>query len=115
MMNAFNFDTKPFDTQQFDTLLFGPARAYAAMTVDYAEKLTNAQLEAAKAYTDSGLAQVRTLLNVKDAEGLRAYMEDQQKVAKDLAERLKGDAEKVASLQQDFVQQSQKLTEENVK
>lgn len=115
MMNAFNFDSKQFDTQQFDALFFGPARAYASLAVDYTEKLAHAQLDATKAYTDTGLAQLRTLMAVKDAEGLKSYMEGQQKVAKDLAERLKGDAEKVVALQQDFVQQSQKLTEENVK
>lgn len=115
MLNAFNFDTKAFDTKQFESLFFAPARAYANLAVDYSEKLAHAQLDATKAYTDTGLAQLRTLLSVKDAEGLRSYMEGQQKVAKDLAERLKGDAEKVVSLQQDFVQQSQKLTEENVK
>ncbi|MFG6158331.1 phasin family protein [Halomonas sp. 1390] len=109
-----NFDTKQF-TEQFESMFFGPARAYAALSVDYTEKLVNAQLDAGKAYTDTGLAQLRSLMNVKDAEGLKSYMEGQQKVAKDLTERLKGDAEKVVSLQQDFVQQSQKLTEENVK
>jgi hypothetical protein len=61
------------------------------------------------------MAQARTLMDVKDAEGLRSYMESQQKVAKELAERVKGDADKVVALQQDFMQQSQKLTEENVK
>lgn len=109
-----NFDTKQL-TEQFESMFFGPARAYASLSVDYTEKLVNAQLDAGKAYADTGLAQLRSLMNVKDAEGLRAYMEGQQKVAKDLTERLKGDAEKVASLQQDFVQKSQKLTEENVK
>ncbi|MEQ6917276.1 phasin family protein [Halomonas aquatica] len=109
-----NFDTKQF-TDQFESMLLGPARAYAALSVDYSEKLVNAQLDASKAYTDTGMAQLRSLMNVKDAEGLKSYMEGQQKVAKDLTERLKGDAEKVVSLQQDFVQQSQKLTEENVK
>lgn len=109
-----NFDTKQF-TEQFESMFFGPARAYASLSVDYTEKLVNAQLDAGKAYTDTGLAQLRSLMNVKDAEGLRTYMEGQQKVAKDLTERLKGDAEKVVSLQQDFVQKSQKLTEENVK
>jgi len=54
-------------------------------------------------------------MDVKDAEGLRSYMEGQQKVAKDLAERAKGDADKVVSLQQDFIQKSQKITEDNVK
>lgn len=109
-----NFDTKQF-TEQFESMFFGPARAYAALSVDYTEKLVNAQLDAGKAYTDTGLAQLRSLMNVKDAEGLKSYMEGQQKVAKDLTERFKGDAEKVVSLQQDFVQQSQKLTEESVK
>lgn len=109
-----NFDTKQL-TEQFESMFVGPARAYAALSMDYSEKLANAQLDASKAYTDTGMAQLRNLLNVKDAEGLRSYMEGQQKVAKDLTDRLKGDAEKVVSLQQDFMQQSQKLTEDNVK
>ncbi|PMR72663.1 phasin family protein [Billgrantia endophytica] len=115
MTNTFSFDPKQFDTKQFEAMFFGPARAYAALSVDYTEKLVNAQLDATKAYTETGLAQIRDLMNVKDAEGLRTYMEGQQQVAKDLTERLKGDAEKVVSLQQDFVQKSQKLAESNVK
>ncbi|SDJ62464.1 phasin family protein [Billgrantia gudaonensis] len=109
-----HFNTQQF-TQQFETLFFGPARAYAALGIDYTEKLTNAQFEAGKSYADTCLAQVRDFLDVKDAEGLRSYLEGQQKVAKELTERLKGDAEKVVALQQDFVQQSQKLTETSVK
>ncbi|RCV87952.1 phasin family protein [Vreelandella rituensis] len=114
-MNNFNFDPKQFDTKQIESMMFGPARAYAALSVDFTEKLVNAQLDASKAYADNGLAQLRSLMNVKDAEGLRSYMEGQQQAAQDLAERLKKDAEKVVSLQQEFVQQGQKLTEENVK
>ncbi|WP_081139009.1 MULTISPECIES: phasin family protein [unclassified Halomonas] len=102
-------------TQQFDNLFMAPARAYMTLSIDYSEKLLNAQLDANKAYVDTGIAQVRQLLSVKDADGLRSYMESQQKVAKDLAERVKGDADKVVSLQQDFLQKSQKLTEDNVK
>lgn len=108
------FDTKQI-TDQFESMFFAPARAYAELSVDYTEKLLNAQLDAGKAYTDTGLAQLRSLMEVKDAEGLKSYMEGQQQVAKDLTERLKGDADKVVALQQDFVKDSQKLTEENVK
>jgi len=108
------FDTKQI-TDQFESMFFAPARAYAELSVDYTEKLFNAQLDAGKAYTDTGLAQLRSLMEVKDAEGLKNYMEGQQQVAKDLTERLKGDADKVVALQQDFVKDSQKLTEENVK
>jgi phasin family protein len=113
-MSNFNFDPKQFDTKQFEAMMFGPARAYAALSVDFTEKLVHAQLEAAKAYTDTGMEQLRNLMEVKDAEGLKTYMEGQQKVAQELTERLKSDTEKVVALQQDFVQDSQKLTEENV-
>ncbi|MBN8414294.1 phasin family protein [Halomonas denitrificans] len=110
------FDAKAlFNNEQVETLFFGPARAYANLTVDFAEKLASAQLDAAKAYAETGLAQARAFTSVKDAEGLRSYMEGQQKVAKDLTERMKGDAEKVVALQQDFVSKSQKLAEDNVK
>ncbi len=109
-----NVDTKQF-TDQLDSMFFSPARAYAALSVDYTEKLLNTQLEAGKAYTDASLALLRSLVNVKDAEGLRAYTQGQQQVAKYLTECLKGDAEKVVALQQDFVQQSRKLTESNAK
>ena len=104
-----------FDTTQIESMFVGPARAFAALSVDYTEKLINAQLEATKAYADVNLAQLRSLVDVKDAEGMKSYLEGQQKVAKDLSERMKGDAEKVVALQQDFVQESQKLTESNVK
>ncbi|WP_346798494.1 phasin family protein [Halomonas sp. Bachu 37] len=102
-------------TQQFDNLFMAPLRAYATLSADFTEKMINAQLDAGKAYSDTGLAQVREFFSIKDAEGLRSYMESQQKVAKSLTERVKGDADKVVSLQQDFIQKSQKLTEDNVK
>ncbi|UYG05906.1 phasin family protein [Halomonas sp. LR3S48] len=109
-MKTFSFDTKPFEA-----MLLGPARAYAALSIDYTEKLLSAQLDTAKAYADTGLAQARGLLDVRDADGLRSYFEGQQQVAKDMTERLKGDAEKVVSLNQDFLQQSQKLAESSLK
>ncbi|MCE8010897.1 phasin family protein [Billgrantia desiderata] len=109
MMKSFSFDTKPFEA-----MLLGPARAYAALSIDYSEKLVGAQLEAVKAYTDTSLAQARKLLEVRDADGLRSYLEDQQQFAKNVTERLKGDAEKAVSLHQDFFQQSQKLAESSL-
>ncbi|GGX87776.1 hypothetical protein GCM10007160_13940 [Litchfieldella qijiaojingensis] len=102
-------------TEQFESLFFAPARTYATLTLDYTEKLMAAQFEAAKAYSDVGLSQARAALDIKDAEGLRSYVEGQQKVAQDISERLKDDAEKVAALNQEFVQKSQKLAEDNLK
>ena len=111
-MSSTNFDQV---TQQFESMFFGPARAYAAMSLDYSEKLMAAQFDAAKAYSDLGISQARAALNVKDAEGLRTYVEGQQKVAKDVGERVKADAEKVVAMNQEVAQQAQKLTEETVK
>tara|TARA_R110001583_G_scaffold86603_5_gene226243 strand:- start:16879 stop:17259 length:381 start_codon:yes stop_codon:yes gene_type:complete len=102
-------------TQQFDNMFMAPVRAYMALSIDYSEKMINAQMDASKAYVDTGIAQMRQMMEVKDSEGLRSYMEGQQKVAKELAERVKGDTDKVVSLQQDFIQKSQKITEDNVK
>ncbi|MBZ9538774.1 phasin family protein [Modicisalibacter tunisiensis] len=101
--------------KQFETLYTGPARAYASMAMDYAEQLVNTQMGFAKAYVDASFAQTRAMLDVRDADGFRNYVEEQQKVVKDLGERLKGDAEKVVALNQDFAKQSQQLVEENLK
>lgn len=111
MRNA-NYDQA---TQQFENMFFGPARAYAALSVDYTEKLFTTQFEFAKAYADATLSQTRAMLDVKDAESLRSYVEDQQQVVKDLSERFKGDADKVVAMNQEFAQKSQQLVESNVK
>lgn len=104
-----------FDTAQIDSMFFAPARAFAALSADYTEKLVNTQLEATKAYADTNLSQLRGLMEVKDAEGLKSYMESQQKIANEMTERMKQDAEKLVALQQEFAAESQKLTESSVK
>ncbi|MBE0463782.1 MAG: phasin family protein [Halomonadaceae bacterium] len=111
-MNTFNTNEM---NQQFDNFFMAPARAYAALTLDYAEKMLNAQVNASQAYAETGIAQLRQLTSVKDPEGLRSYMEGQQQVVKQLAEQAKGDTDKVVALHQDYFQKSQKLTEDNVK
>ncbi|MEQ6917714.1 phasin family protein [Halomonas aquatica] len=115
MTNVFNFDTKQFDTAQVESMFIAPARAFAALSVDFTEKMVNAQLEATKSYADTNMAQLRKLVEVKDVEGLKSYLEGQQEVTKELTERLKADAEKAVALQQEFAQESQKLTEASVK
>jgi hypothetical protein len=62
-------------TQQFDNMFMAPARAYMALSIDYSEKMINAQMDASKAYVDTGIAQMRQMMDVKDAASLRSYME----------------------------------------
>ncbi|MFW6346879.1 MAG: phasin family protein [Halomonas sp.] len=102
-------------TEQFEGLFVEPARAYGSLTLEYTEKLLGAQLDAARRYTDLGLAQLRAWIDVRDADGLKQLMDGQQKAAQDLGERMKSDAEVVNALGQDFLQKSQKLVEESMK
>ncbi|MCC5858559.1 MAG: phasin family protein [Ectothiorhodospiraceae bacterium] len=99
--------------QQFDSVFAGPARTYANLVLGHFEQLANVQLEAARAYIDTSVAQARIALEMKDPSDVRAYLENQQKVAKELGERTKGAAEKVVSLNQNFVQEVQKVAGES--
>ena len=101
--------------EQTEKMFMGPTRDYAKLAMDYAEKMIDAQMEAAKTYTDIGMKQARAALEIKDTEALKAYAEEQQKVAKEMSERVKGDAEKVVAMNQDFVNEARKLVESNVK
>ncbi|MFV8836537.1 phasin family protein [Aquisalimonas sp. APHAB1-3] len=99
--------------QQFDSTFAAPARTYASMMLDHVEQLANLQFEATKAFAETGVKQARAALEVKDPSDVRAYIESQQNVAKELGERMKGDAEKVVSLNQAFAENAQKVTQES--
>ncbi|MEX0450841.1 phasin family protein [Spiribacter sp. 218] len=101
--------------EQAEQLVMGPSRSYAKLAVDYAEKMVNAQMEAAKTYTDIGMRQARAALDIKDAEALKAYADEQQAVAKDVSERVKSDAEQVVGMNQQFADEARKLVESSVK
>ena len=102
-------------TQQFESILVAPMRAYAAKTLDYYDQMLSAQVDAARAYSDFSVAQMRTWLDVKDTDSMKKAAESQQKAATDLMERFKGDAEKMSALSQSFFQDSQKLAEDSLK
>ncbi|MCB8887999.1 phasin family protein [Vreelandella malpeensis] len=99
--------------QQFESVFVSPMRSYTLAALDYYERLLSAQIDAARAYSDMSIAQARTWLDVKDAESFKKAMQTQQKTASDFMERIKGDSEKVTSIGQDFMQDSQKMAEEN--
>lgn len=99
-------------TEQFDELVASPLRGIGAMNLDFTEKLINAQLDSARALADLGLAQARVWLEVKDAESFKKAVESQQKLAQDASERFRKDAEALMGLSQDYMQQGQKMTEE---
>ena len=100
--------------EQFEKNVLGPAREVAKMGLEHVEKLASVQLEAAKAYSDMGVKQARAALDIRDQEGVKAYMENQQQFTQSFADRLKGDAEKVVALNQEFAEKAQKAVQDNV-
>ncbi len=102
-------------TEQFESMFVAPARSFGALNLDYTEKLVAAQFDAVRALADVGLAQARGWLDVRDADSLKSVVESQQKASQDMGERLRGDAEKIVNLSQEYVQQSQKLAEDSLK
>lgn len=99
--------------EQFDKLFGGPARAFAELSVNHLDSLVSTQMDAAKAYTDLGIRQVRTALDIREPQDVQKYVQGQQEVAKELGERFKGDAEKVVALNQKFAEEAQKLSQQN--
>ncbi|WP_445614928.1 phasin family protein [Halomonas ventosae] len=96
-------------------MFVAPARNFGALNLDYTEKLVAAQFDAVRALADMGLVQARGWLEVRDADSLKSVVESQQKASQDVGERLRGDAEKIMSLSQEYVQKSQKLAEDGIK
>lgn len=100
--------------EQFEKFFGGPARAFAELSINHVEALVNGQVAASKAYTDLGIQQVRKALEIKAPQDVQGYLQGQQDVAKELGERIKGDAENVIELNRKFAQQAQKLSQQNV-
>ncbi|HKJ96077.1 MAG TPA: phasin family protein [Gammaproteobacteria bacterium] len=100
--------------EQTQKSVFAPVNTYAGITVDHFEQIVALQFDAAQAYADLAVQQARAALDIKDPQGFQAYFEGQQKVAQTLGERVKGDAEKVASLNQEFVEKTRQAVQDNI-
>ncbi len=101
--------------QQLESLVFNPARAYMALTLNHAATLTAAQIDAYQAYAEAGIQQARSLSQVKDASGLSAYLQQQQQVVQKVSERMQGDAGKLVAINQEFVGKTQQLAEQSAR
>jgi len=111
-INQINKQTEQF-TKQTEALFSG-FRSFAELTVSHFEKLANAQYEAARSFSDVTLKQSRAALEIRDQAGLKAYVESQQQVAKQVGEQFQGDVQKITALNKDFADSAKKLVESNV-
>jgi len=101
--------------EQIESLFVAPARQFGALNLDYSEKLAAAQFDAVRAMTDMSVGQARGWLSVRDADSLKQVVQSQHKGSQDMAERLRGDADKIMNLGQEYLQKSQKLAEDGLK
>ncbi|KAB7627812.1 phasin family protein [Alkalilimnicola sp. S0819] len=93
---------------------FGPARDAAKFGVDTLEKMISAQLESARAYSELAVTEARAALEVKDPKDLQSYIERQRQLVETINSRVKNDAEKAVSLNQDFAAKIRELAEANI-
>lgn len=87
-----------------------PSRALATLMVDHFEKLTAIQLETTRVMTDAGMQQLRAAMTITDKEGFQNYVETQTRIAQEVSERLRTDAEAVASLTKKTTDEATKVT-----
>ena len=101
--------------RQFETMIASPARTYGSLMLDHMEQLLALQYEATKAYTAASLQCTRAALDIGNPTDVQAYVESQQRLASELTERARSDADKIASLNQAFVLKAQKVAEDSAR
>lgn len=99
---------------QFNDAIAEPVRAYGLMTTNYFEKLFSAQFDSVRNFSDKSLEQSRSWLEVKDSDSFKQVVEQQQQAVHELSERLKEDADKIRSLSEEYMKDTQKLTKESM-
>jgi phasin family protein len=95
--------------------LLAPMQHFAELSLTNSEKLLAMQMEIAQSYVHLGMAQMKALFEVKDAESLQAFVNSQANVAKNVGEKLMADAKAVADLGAEFNAETQKLTQDSLR
>lgn len=106
------FNTYADVVEQFKVAL-APVQKLNALGVSNVEKLATLQIKSLEAYSKLGIAQIKAALAVQDAEGLKAFLVDQQDVAKTVGEKLVADAKTVAELSEKFTAEAQQVAKES--
>ncbi|RZU98400.1 phasin family protein [Spiribacter vilamensis] len=100
--------------EQVETGVFAPMRSFFHTVTGHAEKIAGIQIETAKACTDMAFRNAYAALEIRDVEAMRNYVGKQPEVAQQFGERLKADAEKLVDAHKAFVEDAQKVTQDNV-
>jgi len=91
-----------------------PSRRFNALMLDGVEKVTQFQLEAIRSYTELGLKSLREGLELRDPSDFQGFVSKQGERARELGEKVQGDARTLAGIQQELGSEMQKLIQNNV-
>ena len=91
-----------------------PMVEFNKLALAYTEKLVELNLAAARKQADVALASWRDALAVKDPEGIKAYLEHQGEVARELVKDYVAEAKMLSELNQETAADMRKLVETNV-
>lgn len=95
--------------------VLAPMQQLAELSLSNSEKLFALQMEVAQSYVKLGVEQMKALFEVKDAESLQAFVNNQADMAKNVGEKMIADAKAVADLGAEFNAETQKLTQETLR
>jgi phasin family protein len=102
-------------SKRFENVMWAPMQAYAHLTLEYTEKLVNAQFSAMQACADVGLRHARGLFDIRSLQDLPGYLESRQSVIQTLNSQLTTETERLVAMNQEYVNKAQQLTESNVR
>lgn len=92
-----------------------PVVAFNKLFIETAEKAMGLQVASMQKLSKIGFDNMNAVFNLQSAEDIKAYAEKQQNVAKEVAEIVTADVTQLGELNKNFLEDSRKLVEDNVK
>lgn len=99
--------------EQMDRLT-GPMQRMTALALNGFERLSSFQMESLQDYTRFAVRQWRDMLEVRDDRSLREFLDKRQQAAEEFTRKLSDDAQVLARIGQDWLNQAQKVSERNM-
>lgn len=93
--------------------LVAPMMQLGRLNVANIEKLATMEIESLRAMTDLGLAQLKSAVEIQDAEGAKAFAEQQSEFVRQLNEKLVADSKAVIELVKTYNADFQKLAQQS--
>lgn len=106
--------TKTKQATQIEESL-APFVAFNKLFIEAAEKAMGLQVASMQKLSKIGFDNMNAMFHVQSAEDIKGYAEKQQSVAKEVAEIVTADVQQLSELNQNFLEDSRKMVEVNVK